>query len=88
MRLREARTNFRIRGNMIRTKINMKSDQNYANKLWKCDDCQSMNSQAHILWCPEFAPLREGKDLQNDGDLVKYYQKVMKIREDNEKLIS
>ena len=40
----------------------MKSDQNYANKLWKCDDRQSMDCQAHIIWCPVFAPLSEGKD--------------------------
>ena len=85
MRLRNARTNFRIRANMIKTKMNMKNDRNYANKLWKCDDCQSMDSQAHIVWCPVFAPLREGKDLKSDTDLVNYYQQVMKIREDREK---
>ena len=66
----------------------MKHDQNFANKLWKCDDCQSMDSQAHIVWFPVFAPLREGKDLKNDTDLVNYYQQVMKIREDNGKIIS
>ena len=88
MRLRDGRTYFRIRGNMIKTEMNMKHDQNFANKLWKCDDCQSMDSQAHIVWCPVFAPLREGKDLKNDTDLVNYYQQVTKIREDNEKIIS
>jgi hypothetical protein len=37
-----------------------------------------------------FAPLREGKDLKKDSDLVNYYQQVIKIREDreNKKLIS
>ena len=84
MKLRDARTNFRIRGNMIRTKMNMKNDKKFANELWRCDDCQSMDTQAHIIWCPVFAPLREGKDLKNDSDLVHYYQQVIKFRDDKE----
>ena len=84
MKLRDARTYFRIRGNMIKVKMNMKNDKKIANELWRCDECQSMDSQAHIIWCPVFAPLREGKDLQNDSDLVHYYQQVVKIRDDKE----
>ena len=84
MKLRDARTNFRIRGNMIKAKMNMKNNNKFANELWRCDECQSMDSQAHIIWCPVFAPLREGKDLQKDSDLVRYYQQVIKIRDDNE----
>ena len=87
MKLRNARTNFRIRGNMVKAKMNMKNNEKYANELWKCDDCLSMDSQAHIIWCPAYAPLREGKNLKDDADLVHYYQQVMKIREDNEKTI-
>ena len=85
MKLRNARTNFRIRGSMLKTKMNMKHNEVFANDLWKCDDCLSMDSQAHIIWCPAYAPLREGKNLKNDADLVTYYQQVMKIREENEK---
>ena len=84
MKLRDARTRFRSRGNMIKAKMNMKHNNNYAEKLWKCDKCRCMDSQAHIIWCPAFAPLREGKDLSSDIDLVHYYQQVTKIREDNE----
>ena len=83
MRLREARTLFRVRSSMIPAKMNMKSNPNYAQELWKCDDCMSMDSQSHILWCPAYAPLREGKTLSNDLDLVHYFQAVIKIREDN-----
>ena len=68
MKLRDARTYFRIRGDMIKAKMNMKHNNNYAEKLWKCDECQCMDSQAHIIWCPAFAPLREGKDLSSDSD--------------------
>ena len=83
MKLRDARTNFRIRSGMINAKMNRKNDPKYALELWKCDDCFSMDSQAHIVWCPAYAALREGKDLKNDRDLVEYYQQVMKIREDS-----
>ena len=39
-----------------------------------------MDSQAHIVGCPAYAALREGKDLESDADLAEYYQKIMKIR--------
>ena len=81
MSLRNARTLFRIRSNMVEVKMNHKSNRNHANDLWKCDFCYSLDSQSHIMWCPAFSSLREGKNLQNDLDLVSYFQDVMKIRE-------
>ena len=61
--------------------MNRKSDKAYDEKLWKCDYCKNLDSQSHILWCPAFSPLREGKSLSNDQDLVEYFKNVMKIRE-------
>ena len=84
MKLREARTFFRIRSSMIPAKMNMKCNQKFAEQLWKCDDCWSMDSQSHILWCPAYAPLREGKNLSSDLDLVHYYQAVTKLREEKD----
>ena len=46
----------------------------------------SFNSQLHILWCPSYAPLRQSRDLENDEDLVHYFQDVFKIREENEQV--
>ena len=69
---------FRLRSHMANVKMNQKSDKRYANELWKCDFCLSIDSQSHIVWCPAFASLREGKNLANDLDLVKYFQAVMK----------
>jgi hypothetical protein len=37
MKLRDARTYFRIRGNMIMTKINMKNDKKFSDELWRGD---------------------------------------------------
>ena len=80
----EARTMFRIRTLMMPAKLNMKSDPKFAGKLWKCDQCQKLDSQSHILWCPFFAPLREGRDINDDKDLVDNFTNVFKIREDLE----
>ena len=82
MKLRDARMLFRLRSGMVNAKMNRKNDRQYSMDLWRCNDCHSMDSQSHIMWCPAYAGLREGKDLKCDKDLVKYYQQVMKIRED------
>ena len=80
MSLRKARLNFRIRSHMINTKFNRKSDKKFAAELWRCDQCKSLDTQSHIVWCPAFSTLREGKDLNNDDDLVSYFQDVLRIR--------
>ena len=79
MSLRKARLTFRIRSYMTDTKFNRKYDKKFAAELWRCDHCKRLDSQSHIIWCPAFLPLREGKDLNNDDDLVKYFQEVMRI---------
>ena len=61
-------------------KMNFKSNEKYAKELWKCDYCMSVDSQAHIMWCPAFSSLREGKNLHCDKDLVSYIHEVMKFR--------
>ena len=86
MKIINSRTIFRARSSMLRdVKMNQKSNPRYAAELWKCDDCMSMDSQSHIIWCPGYAPLREGKNLYDDMDLVTYFQQVMKIREEKSK---
>jgi hypothetical protein len=46
-----------------------------------CQAWLSLITYQHI-WCPYFANLREGKSLENDEDLVPYFRKVFRIRED------
>ena len=84
MSLRDARTMFRIKTFMTKTKMNMKSNPKFANEMWKCDDCKKIDSQSHLMWCPTYAPLREGKNINSDQDLVKYFQQVFKLREEHE----
>ena len=82
MRLEDARTNFRLRCSMLRTvKMNQKSNAVFARQLWACNQCGKIDSQSHIMWCPALASLREGLNIDNDLDVVHYYQKVISLRE-------
>jgi hypothetical protein len=77
----DARTNFRIRYSLLNNvKMNQKSNPEYARKLWLCDECGNVDSQSHIMWCPSYATLREGLDVDRDMDIIHYFQSVMKIR--------
>ena len=62
--------------------MNQKSNPEYARKLWLCDDCGNVDSQSHIMWCPSYATLREELDINNDVDVVHYFQRVLKLREE------
>ena len=87
MNLTNARTNFRRRSNMLNCQMNQRNNPVYAKNLWKCDACQNLDTQSHLMWCPAYATLsREGLDIDCDKDVVQYFQKVFKIREslDNE----
>ena len=81
MTLNDARTNFKLRSNTFKAKMNQKSNPIYSAKLWKCGECQNLDTQSHIMWCPGYAPLREGLDIDNDVDVVHYFQQVFKLRE-------
>ena len=61
--------------------MNQSSDRKNKETLWKCDGCGNIDSQKHILWCPAFRDLREGKSMDSDTDIIDYFRKVLKIRE-------
>ena len=67
---------------MTRTvQMNFKGDKKFALNKWQCNDCHIPDTQEHIVRCPTFEHLRVGKNLDNDKDLVSYFQKVINIRE-------
>ena len=74
------------RSNMTNVKWNKRSDKQNQKSLWKCEECGNIDTQSHIVWCPSFASLREGKSLDNDADLVRYFQEVLKIREERSEI--
>ena len=82
MSMHDARMMFQIRSSMANTRMNQRSDKNNTKNLWKCRECSNIDSQSHILWCPFFSQLREGKSLDSDEDLVGYFHEVFKIREE------
>ena len=66
---------------MARTvQTNFKGDPSYKSNEWKCNVCQVLDTQEHIMWCPAYSSLRNGKDLKKDKDLVDYFRKVINIR--------
>ena len=42
-----------------------------------CDGCQkTVETQTHVIFCPAYTKLREGRDIQSDKDLVNYFREV------------
>ena len=77
-----ARTNFAFRAKMFSVMFNFKNQGENAQKLWLCSSCQSsIETQEHVLFCPAYVQLREGKNLESDQDLADYLRKVLIIRE-------
>ena len=77
----DARINFSLRARMFDCKMNSMNNPAYKSDLWRCDSCQScIDSQSHILYCPAYKKLREGKKLSSDEDIVSYYREVLQIR--------
>ena len=77
----EARTIFKQRNQMMDLKMNFMNDPKYSRELWQCSGChRAMETMSHILYCPSYMALREGKDLNNYDNVLEYYIKVSKIR--------
>jgi len=82
LNLAGVRTKFKFRTMMTQhVKMNYSSMPKYSEDLWKCDSCRTkIDTQSHVLWCPSYSNLREGKNLDSDKDLCEYLQEVFKIR--------
>ena len=80
--LANARTKFKYRAKTFDVAFNYKNQGDNSKKLWLCSSCQSsIESQDHVLFCPAYSQLREGKSLESDKDLTDYLMKVLIIRE-------
>ena len=81
MSMYNARVNFSLRTRMFKCKLNFMNDPAYKAEMWRCDSCETcIDSQSHILYCPAYRELREGKSLTSDLDVVNYFREVMRIR--------
>ena len=77
----DTRLQFRIRTHMVDLKGNMKG--RYKDGDYSCPGCgdqATVEDQSHVLRCPAYRESRQGLDLEDDRDLVKYFRKVMLLR--------
>ena len=82
LNIEQARHKFRIRSFMTKTvKMNFPNDIKYKKQLWKCQHCPNIDTQSHKVSCPAYQHLRLHKNLDNDQDLVSFFQGVILIRE-------
>ena len=72
---------FRYRSDMYESKMNYKNNKKYKEENYLCDSCEvSTDESTHVLYCPAYKDLREGKSLDNDEHLASYLLKVLTIR--------
>ena len=81
LNLADARLRFALRTRMTMTvQANYKGDHTFKSNGWKCQECQVLDTQEHVVRCPIYISLRNGKDLSSDRDLVQYFRRVIDIR--------
>jgi len=83
----DARLKFKIVSQMTPgVKMNFQSDKKFAKDLWKCTDCSGSSvlgrrdTQQHLIICPGYEAFREGRNLDNDSDLISYYKDILQHR--------
>ena len=82
MKVNDARMLFKIRSKMAPTiQMNFPSDKTYAANKWICSACLiNLDTQDHVINCEEYSKYREGLNLDEDEDLVKYFQSIVNLR--------
>ena len=79
--LSTVRTLFRFRVDLFEAKMNFKNKQEYKEENYLCDSCMSaIDRNTHVLFCPSYRELREGKQWNKDTHLTEYLQQVIEIR--------
>ena len=81
-RVHDARLLFKIRSRMVPTvKMNFLRDKDFASSSWVCSGCNiHLDSQAHVMSCESYSHLREGLDLKEDRDLVRFFRDLLDLR--------
>ena len=75
--IHETRNIFKHRSSMTQNvKLNYKGVKRYEQQGWKCDACDNLDSEDHLLWCVGYTDLRESLNLEIDKDLSEYLQKI------------
>ena len=76
-----ARLRFKIWARMTPTvRMNFRNNREYRCKGWACPDCQAPDTQEHVLACNAYRSMREEKNMEDDSDLVEYFNLVIAHR--------
>ena len=79
--LEDTRMLFRIRTRMVDLKANFKNNHAFRKDNWLCEGCRrEVETNSHVMSCQAYEDIRQGLDLGNDKDLVKFFKEVMRIR--------
>ena len=81
--LYNVRSTWEVRSFMLRVAGNYSHHAKYQATGWLCQACklQVREDQDHLTCCQGYEDLRQGRDLQDDKDLVSFYRLVMARRE-------
>ena len=72
--------------NMIRAKTNYMSDLVYSRELYLCDCGDGLLcSTQHYKVCRKYEKFRMNIDWTDNNQVIRYYQKILKLRENEEK---
>ena len=80
--LKQSRTLFAIKTNMLNAKMNYMSDPRFSSEMWKCVECNQQCTTEHLKRCIKYERLRTNMDWSNDEKVIDYFQKVIKSREE------
>ena len=82
MKLHDARLLFKIRSQMVPLiQMNFRSDKTFTANQWTCSACKAnRDTQSHVISCVGYNEFRDGLNLDDEGDLVKYFRTIINLR--------
>ena len=81
--LARARLKFRVRASCVKTcKIHFPSDKQNIETMFTCPQtqCSHIDSLSHWSRCESYAHLRKSRELNDDFQLLNYYQDIINLR--------
>ena len=79
----QALVKFRLRGRVLHTiKTHFKSDKRFTSELWTWEGCSSSLDTPHhnLRQCASYEDLRQDLDLENEKDVIIFFQRVLQRR--------
>ena len=81
LNLAQSRLKFRERSKCMTTcKVDYPSDRDNVKSMFVCNHCTEIDFLSHWRECPHYSEFRKSKSLDNDVDLVNYYQQIINLR--------